>query len=516
MSLSLLNSIVGPVMRGPSSSHAAAPFFIGSCCRQLSCGFGEKLLRAKILFDPTGTFAPVYKNQGSDQGFAAGLSGIAMRDENYTDILPARLKGDEFKIEFLITPLQKMTHPNRVDVILTVTDPSGTTRDDHYQAISSGGGMFEIFSCNGASLNITGATPAVVIKGTIEAMPLPFASLVIDREIHDYSQFNCRVLPDLQELLAWQEKHNITELRLCDATQYPADQTVKPLSSALQVLSLCRDAGDLATVAKTYEAQLLNVSEQKIEQLFLDRVTLMLGSVEEGFSQKNDNQRMKYMPSTASGVWGAKLAPSLGGDLLQTAIAGALAVMEQNAMRGIVTAAPTAGSAGVIPGCLYGLKASGFSDRHLADALAVMALIGTVYGERATFAAEVGGCQVETGAAAAMAAGGLVFLHGGSPEQSFDAATMVMMNTLGLICDPVGGEVEIPCLARNVAGVSHAYSSALSIMAGFQAVLSFDDLVDTTLEVGKKMHLDFRCTARGGCAATKSAHALVAAFSSSS
>jgi len=220
------------------------------------------------------------------------------------------------------------------------------------------------------------------------------------------------------------------------------------------------------------------------------------------------------MPSTAHSVRHAKLQPTLGGDLLQSSIAGALAVMEQNATRGIVTAAPTAGSAGVIPGCLYGLKTSGFNNTQLADALAVMALIGTVYGERATFAAECGGCQVETGAAAAMAAAGIVFLHGGSPEQSFDAATMVMMNTLGLICDPVGGEVEIPCLARNVAGVSHAYSSAMSIMAGFQAVLNFDDLVDTTLEVGKKMHIDFRCTARGGCAATQSAKDLVATFSS--
>ncbi|MBL4906937.1 MAG: L-serine ammonia-lyase, iron-sulfur-dependent, subunit alpha, partial [Sneathiella sp.] len=405
MPLSLLNSIVGPVMRGPSSSHAAAPFFIGTCCRQLSCGFGEKLYQATIIFDPTGTFAPVYQNQGSDQGFAAGLSGIAMTDKNYRDILPACLAGENFQLTFEVAALEQMTHPNRVDLFLQMKETDGTNRTDHYKAISTGGGMFEIFELNGTPLLICGDTALILVKGDIQHSALPVEGQLILAEKDGYHQIIAPKTSDVELLREWKHHSHLEEIRFCQATQYSAATPLPPLTSTEVVLTLSQEHGDLAKAALWYEANLLEISIDEAKSYFLDRAARMLQSVEEGLSSQNDNQRMKYMPATASKVHQANLPPSLGGELLQTAIAGAIAVMERNAVRGIVAAAPTAGSAGIVPGCLYGLKKVGFSEDELADALAVMALIGTVYGERATFAAECGGCQVETGAAAAMAAG---------------------------------------------------------------------------------------------------------------
>ena len=110
---------------------------------------------------------------------------------------------------------------------------------------------------------------------------------------------------------------------------------------------------------------------------------------------------------------------------------------------------------------------------------------------------------------AAMAAAGITYYFGGTPVQIIGAASICLMNTLGLVCDPVGGEVEIPCHARNIAGVGHALSAATAALSGFDAVIPFDELVDQTVKVGKLMHPDLRCTARGGCAATATAASLV-------
>ena len=134
-----------------------------------------------------------------------------------------------------------------------------------------------------------------------------------------------------------------------------------------------------------------------------------------------------------------------------------------------------------------------------------MALIGAMFAAQASFAAETAGCSVETGASAAMAAAGVTYHFGAGPDRVLVAASLCLMNTLGLACDPVGGEVEIPCHARNVAGIGHAWTASMAALGGFDAVIPFDELARKTVEVGSRMHADLRCTARGGCAATPTA-----------
>ena len=197
---------------------------------------------------------------------------------------------------------------------------------------------------------------------------------------------------------------------------------------------------------------------------------------------------------------------NIGGPVLSKAIMYAMAVLECNASMGLIVAAPTAGSSGVVPGLLLAMQdVYSFSDEKIIDALFTAGAIGYLAMRNATVAGAVGGCQAEMGVAAAMAAAGAVELMGGSPAQCLDAASTVLMNMLGLVCDPVGGLVEYPCQNRNASGVANALVAAELTMAGIKQLIPFDEMLDTMYKVGKKMPVELRETALGGCAVTKSA-----------
>lgn len=194
------------------------------------------------------------------------------------------------------------------------------------------------------------------------------------------------------------------------------------------------------------------------------------------------------------------------GDVLEKAITYAVAVLETNASMGLIVAAPTAGSAGVVPGMLLALQECHiFSDNDLIKALFNAGAIGYLAMRNATVAGAVGGCQAEVGIASAMAASAAVELFGGSPKQCLDAATIVLMNMLGLVCDPVGGLVEYPCQNRNAAGVANALIAAEMALAGLSQLIPFDEMLETMYTVGKRLPAELRETAMGGCAIAPSA-----------
>ncbi len=193
------------------------------------------------------------------------------------------------------------------------------------------------------------------------------------------------------------------------------------------------------------------------------------------------------------------------GSILSRAITYAMAVLEVNSSMGVIVAAPTAGSSGIVPGLLLSLgEAYSFSDGQLIDGLFHAGAIGYLAMRNATVAGAVGGCQAEVGVAAAMAASASVELLGGTPRQSLDAASTVLINMLGLVCDPVGGLVEYPCQNRNAAGVANALAAAEIALSGIRQMISFDEMLDTMYHVGKRIPYELRETALGGCAATPS------------
>ena len=193
----------------------------------------------------------------------------------------------------------------------------------------------------------------------------------------------------------------------------------------------------------------------------------------------------------------------LSGTPFRDILARALAVQEVNAAMGVIVAAPTAGGAGVLPAVLTGLAAArGLSDDAIVDALATAGLIGAVVAERASLSGAEGGCQAETGAAAGMAAGAGTEMLGGSPTQVGHAVALAQQGTLGLVCDPLGGLVELPCVFRNATGAAIALAAIEMALAGITFAIPADEVIDTMGDIGREMDVRYRETAGGGLAAT--------------
>lgn len=196
-------------------------------------------------------------------------------------------------------------------------------------------------------------------------------------------------------------------------------------------------------------------------------------------------------------------AGPLAGTPFRDVLARALAVQEVNAAMGVIVAAPTAGGAGVLPAVLTGLAAAKqIDDEQVVDALAVAGLIGAVIADRASLSGAEGGCQAETGAAAAMAAGAATEMLGGTPSQVGHAAALAQQGTLGLVCDPLGGLVELPCVFRNATGAAIALAAIEMALAGITFAIPADEVIDTMGEIGRSMDVRYRETAGGGLAAT--------------
>ncbi len=202
----------------------------------------------------------------------------------------------------------------------------------------------------------------------------------------------------------------------------------------------------------------------------------------------------------------AKLAAGQGplaGTAFVDALAAALAVQEVNAAMGVIVAAPTAGGAGVLPGTLLGLAAHHqVTDDDLVRALATAGLVGAVVAVRASLSGAEGGCQAETGAAAGMAAAAGVELLGGTPRQAMQAVSITMQGTLGLVCDPLGGLVEVPCVYRNATGAAMALAGIEMALANVGFPIPVDEVIDTMGKIGRDMDVRYRETAGGGLAAT--------------
>ena len=191
------------------------------------------------------------------------------------------------------------------------------------------------------------------------------------------------------------------------------------------------------------------------------------------------------------------------GPILSRAIARAMAVNEVNAGMGCIVATPTAGSAGILPGVLLTLQeARGFNDDQLVAALFTASGVGAVIARRASISGAAGGCQAETGSAAAMAAAAAVELLGGSPRQSAQAVAITLKNMLGLVCDPVAGLVEAPCVKRNAAGAAQCFIAVDLAMAGVESIIPPDEVIDAMAQIGRGMDDRFKETARGGLADT--------------
>ncbi len=262
-----------------------------------------------------------------------------------------------------------------------------------------------------------------------------------------------------------------------------------------------RDGKSLATVALEIESRDQGRTIEDIRDALQRALTVMRHAIEQGV--KGD----LYSASGLVGGDAAKMrtgpAGPLAGTVFRDVLMNALAVQEVNAAMGVIVAAPTAGGAGVLPGVLLGLAAKHkFTDEQLVDALATAGLIGAVVAHRASLSGAEGGCQAETGAAAGMAAGAATELLGGTPTQAGYAVALAQQGTLGLVCDPLGGLVELPCVFRNATAAAIALAAIEMALAGISFAIPADEVIDTMGEIGREMDVRYRETAGGGLAAT--------------
>ena len=277
--------------------------------------------------------------------------------------------------------------------------------------------------------------------------------------------------------------------------------------TAKDLLALCRQENcPISAVMRRREWDLGETTPEQTEERMVRALEIMRRSTKEPLDDPTRSMGGLIGGEAKKLADHAAAGRAICGSLLQRAITYAMAVLEVNASMGLIVAAPTAGSSGVVPGLLLALQDEyHLTDAQLLDGLFNAGAVGYLAMRNATVAGAVGGCQAEVGVGAAMAASAAVELMGGTPEQCLNAASTVLMNMLGLVCDPVGGLVEYPCQNRNAAGVANALIAAEIALSGIGQLIPFDEMLAVMCQVGRRMPAELRETALGGCAAAPSA-----------
>jgi L-serine dehydratase len=509
--ISIFNHVLGPVMRGPSSSHTAGAFHIGCMSRSI---LGGTPSRAVLAFDPAGSYAATYEPQGADRGFAMGLMDRALTDESFfTALQDAPSAGMD--LQFQVRPLAGADHPNTTDLDLTLTDGARL----RVVARSIGGGEVEITRIDGRQVLFNGSAYESLVEVPSDAADAVRGLLAADGRLLEESRaaregdlvrmtsrrasgFTAACLERLREIAP--------DARVWESAPVYFVQRGRPLfSSAVEMVQVAEDRGwSLGQVALAHESQLLGMSETEVIREMLRRYDIMVRSVERGLDPEFTG--MQLLPACAGAIFRAEAEGRLSVRSLHTrAAARALAVMHVDGAMGVVCAAPTGGSAGVIPGTILTLaEERNLTREQIAMALLAAGAVGVILAVRATFAAEVAGCQVEIGASGAMAAAAVVDAVGGSVRQACDAAAIGFQNTMGTVCDLLHGTVEIPCHTRNGAAAAGAFVIADLVLGGYTNFIPLDETIDAVYAVGRSMPSELRCTSKGGLAIAPSALAL--------
>lgn len=517
--------VLGPVMVGPSSSHTAGALRIALVARSLA---PQPLESVDFLL--YNSFSRTHAGHGTDRALVAGILGLAPDDVRVRRSF--ELAG-EAGLNFAIIEQgeDETLHPNTVEIRMRIRGG----KEISVMGESLGGGRIRLSSIDGVPVDIAGEMPTVFVAhedrpGVLAALTAVLSGAGVniatmrtfrhERGGAAYTVFEVDEAVD-QEL--------IELLRQVPHVGFASQVDVPGAGPAIG------DADEDAPYAFATGADLVALSEKNdlsIGELMRGRelgiaaaqglagseVDAMLDRVLQVMRDETVEAISHPKRSLGGMIGGEALRVSMSGktpvcDALMGAtatrgIAMAMATLERSATMGVIVAAPTAGSSGVVPGSILAVAESVGADEALVKkALWNASAIGAIISTNATVAGAEGGCQAEVGAATAMASSALVEMLGGSASQCLDAAALAIANTLGLVCDPVRGMVEYPCQARNAMGVSVAMCSAQLALAGITSLVPFDEAVVAMSEVGHALPASLRETAEGGLAATPTAQA---------
>lgn len=276
------------------------------------------------------------------------------------------------------------------------------------------------------------------------------------------------------------------------------------IRSGKELVTLCREQRcSISALALGIEAQRQNLPRELIRERMRQSLGVMRRSCETPLETPERPEDSMIGGEGGLLMEHFRQGKSILGPLFSKITARSMAVLEHNASMGLIVAAPTAGSAGVLPGVLFALQEEyGLSDECLTEALFCAGALGCIFMRNGSVSGAEAGCQAEVGAASAMTAAAVVEMFGGTPQQSLDGAAVALTNLLGLVCDPVAGLVQCPCQTRNAIGAANAVICAEMALAGMKSFLPFDEMVQALYSVGCRMPVELRETAMGGCAAT--------------
>lgn len=510
MIVSIFNDVVGPVMRGASSSHCAAALRIGRLARDLMDG---KIDRVLVEFDTGGALPATHQSQGSDMGLFGGLLGWDADDDRLPESAHwLEQAGIDLTFEYLDLG---DPHPNTYRLTL-----SHGQHQHRLVAISTGGGMIEVIEIDGMEVSIGGDYDETLVWLDARTA-IDTASIAEQLDADDAEQ----VQGQQQSLLRIRSQQPVTDAQLARILQLDDVSGVRRLEPVLPVRSRrgiivpfqsCAEMldhdGDRNTplwkLAIEYERARSGLSESDVLDKMCELVRILRRSVESGLQGTDYADRVL---GYQSGGFQRAIEDNrlIDGGVLNRIVLLTTALMEVKSSMGVIVAAPTAGACAAFPAtCLAIGEAMELDDVEIAKGMLAGGMIGVFIATHWSFAAEVGGCQAEGGSASSMSAAALVTYMRGTLAQSTGAASMALQNMLGLICDPVANRVEVPCLGKNVLAASNALSCANMSLAGFDAVIPLDETITAAKAVAERMPREHRCTALGGLAITPTSIAI--------
>lgn len=498
---SIFNDSIGPVMRGPSSSHCAAAHRIGRLCLDLLDGEITSLV---AYYDINGALVSTHKGQGTDMGLYSGILGYEVDDDRLQHfdqgIAEAGIHVDVKYLDY------GATHPNNYKLSI-----ANATHCHLVEAISIGGGMIEIQKIDGASVSMAGDYFELLVFCNDEPEAVgDYLSESLDYEFMQthrcdtttFIEIKSTVDFDLELLQTLKNNDSVQSVRVLQPVLpilARADLQV-PFINCLEMLEYNQAKNlELWQLAVKYESARGAISAEEVFEKMRAIAHIMNNAIQLGVAGTEYADRI--LPAQAPLLKAATEKHSIPDDIVNRMTLYTTAMMDVKSSMGVIVAAPTAGSCGTIPGAIFGAASYLQKDQdEIVKALLAAGLIGVFIAAHSTFAAEVAGCMAETGSGGAMAAAGLTHLLGGNLHQALNASARTLGASLGLVCDMIGDRVEVPCLDKNISASSKAYANTITSIASYTDVIPLDEVIDSMFEVGNMMPRELCCTGLGGLA----------------
>ncbi len=503
---SIFNDVIGPVMRGPSSSHTAASWRVAGMAVQMIDG---PLKHALIAFDKDGAWVTNYEEQGTVLGMNGGLLEIDMADDlmKQTERIASERGVD---IDYEISTFEN-THANSMQLILT----SDTGDQVKILAASLGGGSFEIQKIDECRVEMKGDHHVLLVwshndieKDLLEIKPSEVQLKSVesaDFKLYVFEGFQPFTETLIDQITEYKEVYKVANV-LPVMPIISGRERALPFASIESLIDYSNEQGlSLGSLGLLYEEYRSGLSKEVLKNKMKTIIEIIEGSIAKGLSGTEYEDRI--LPQQSNLVAKAeKNGKILQGSIINKIIENVAAIMESKSALEVIVANPTAGSCGTVGAALKAVSdevEATMDDKIMA--YYATGLVGAYFAMGPGFSAEEHGCQVECGASAGMAAAGIVEFFGGTAAQGLGAASMAIQNMIGLVCDPIADRVEAPCLGKNTSAAVNALSSATMAISGFAHLIPLDQVLETVERVSADMPTCVKCTGLGGLAITPAA-----------